>query len=194
MKIFVFLFMFVIGIVEGTNSEKHIDSNPFKEGIMNFRPWMVESTFFRSKWFPEEGLDINVRTFGPLYVNIGIRGGLYPEFYDDRKWSDSQTGLHLFSGIEIQYPLLKKEFPGLYGQLISFVIGCRFLEYIRYLEGNVSNHFGVGFYGGINILYFYLGAGYRIMTSEDVKDPWSGEHYEHDPSGFFPSLGIRFGF
>jgi len=153
---------------------------------------------FRASWefFPyhardisEIKLDTNVRVIGPLYVNLGIGRGAYPEYYDD-ELEKNRGGFHLSLGTEVQYPLLKRNFFGLYGQPISLVGGFKFFEYIHYRVD--TNHFGGSFYGGINLLYyFYFGLGYRIMTSE--KCP--GRHYLYeDPSGFFLSIGLRFGF
>jgi hypothetical protein len=153
---------------------------------MNFRAsW--EFSPYHAEDIYEIKLDTNVRVIGSLYVNLGIGGGAYPHYYDDR-YVENQGGFHLSLGSEIQYPFLKRNIFGLYHQPISLLGGFKFFEYIHY-RGN-TDHFGVSFYGGINLLYLYFGLGYRIMTSEDYYY-W---HDRYDPSGFFLSLGLRFGF
>jgi hypothetical protein len=154
-----------------------------RKGIMNFR-----ASWEFSPYHPEDiyeiKLDTIVKVIGPLYVNLGIGRGAYPHYYDDR-YVENQGGFHLSLGTEIQYPFLKRNIFGLYHQPISLLGGFKFFEYIRYGR---TDHFGVSFYGGVNLLYLYFGLGYRIMTSEECGDGYC------DPSGFFLSLGLRFGF
>jgi hypothetical protein len=157
-----------------------------KKGIMNFRASLEFSPYHHEEIY-EIKLDTNVRVIGPLYANLGIGRGAYPEYYWDGDFYENRGGFHLSLGTEVQYPFLERKFLGLYGQPISIVGGFKFFEYIHYRVD--TNHFGVSFYSGINLLYFYFGLGYRIMTSEECK----GEDY-CDPSGFFLSLGLRFGF
>ena len=153
-----------------------------KRKIMNFR-LSYDFLPFRPDNVSEGHLHTNVRIVGPLYISFGIGGGIYEE-------EKGIQGFHLSSGLEVQYPLLRKDFFGLYYEPISLVGGFKYFEYIHYMEPNAeTNHFGVSFYGGINLLYLYFGMGYRIMTSEEHYD---GEIY--DPSDFFLTLGLRLGF
>jgi hypothetical protein len=152
---------------------------------MNFRAsWDFSPYHPVDMW--EIKLDTNVRVIGPLYVNLGIGGGEYPDCDLWDYWCDKE-GFHLSLGTEIQYPLVKGKFLGLYGQPISVFSGVRFLEYIGYNPGDTLNF---TFYGGINLLSSYFGIVYRIKTWEGGE----GAGDDYDPSGFFLSLGLRFGF
>jgi len=153
--------------------------------IMNFRAsW--EFSPYHVKESYNIGLDTNVKVIGPLYANFRIGGGIYPAYTCEgcELWAWKRC-FQLSSGTEIQFPLLKRKYSGLYNQPISIVGGFKFFEYIHYRVG--TNHFGVSFYGGINLLYLYFGLGYRIMTSEECGSNLC------DPSGFFLSLGLRVG-
>jgi hypothetical protein len=159
-----------------------------KKGIMNFR-----ASWEFSPYLPGDNaeikLDTNAKVIGPLFANWGIGGGGYPQ-YENKGGPlyQSVEGFHLSLGSEIQFPLLKRNFFGLYGQPISLVSGFKYFEFIMdNLVRENTPHFGVSFYGGINLLYLYFGLGYRIMTSEECSG------YLCDPSGFFLSLGLRFG-
>jgi len=154
---------------------------------MNFRLSYDYSPFHPNEIL-EGHLHTNVRIIGPLYANLGIGGGNYPEYsrYNNNYYFlGGHGGFHFSSGFEVQYPLLRKKFSGLYYEPISLVGGFKYFEYIH---SHDTNNFGVSVYGGINLLYLYFGIGYRIMTSEEC------DYDLCDPSGFFLSFGLRLGF